>query len=284
MSQSFRRAARALGAALLAAAAAAPARAAGLSQSFVLFPESEQVFRQLIADPRHIALGASYYRLGGKDTSDVALGHSWGLTHWDSNGHYWQWQTNLEAMAYSRFTVGGSVNQFETVDFFANLPLAVKHGIWSFRGTLFHESSHLGDDYIRRTGNTGFRYSVEGLQFHASVDPLPWLRAYAGMKYLFHTVGPSGSKTAHYGLELTSRDVNGGTRFPMRLFIAEDAQNNEFNDYNINSNTEVGVIVGYREVKRFMRVHAGYFTGHSPYGQFFNNREHYLDLGISFHL
>jgi len=271
-------------AALRLLAAAAPARANGLSQSFVLFPESEQVFRQLVADPRHIALGTSYYRFAGKDVPDVALGHSWGLTHWDSNDHYWQWQTNIEAMAYSRFIVGGSVNEFETVDFFANLPLAVRHGIWSARGMVYHESSHLGDDFIRRTGQTGFRYSVEGSQLHFAVEPLLWLRAYAGMKYLFHTVGAPGRKTAQYGVELTSPDINRGSRFPMRLFLAQDLQNTEYNDYNINSNTEIGVIIGFREVKRFMRVYGGYFTGHSPYGQFFQQKEHYLDVGLSLHL
>lgn len=252
--------------------------------SFVLFPDSERVFRQLIADPRHIALGASYYRQGGRDTADAALGHSWGLAHWATNGGFWQWQTNLEAMAYSRFIVGGSVNQFETVDFFANLPLAVRHGIWSARGMLYHESSHLGDDYIRRTGDRGFRYSVEGLQLHFSAEPFPWLRAYAGMKQLLHVVPAQGRSTAQYGLELTSRDLDSRGDYPMKLFLAQDFQNPAYNDYNLNSNTELGVIIGFREVQRVMRVFAGYYTGRSPYGQFFRQKEHYLDLGVSFHL
>lgn len=31
-------------------------------------------------------------------------------------------------MAYSRFTISGELNAFETVDFVANLPIAAKHG------------------------------------------------------------------------------------------------------------------------------------------------------------
>lgn len=277
----------------LAFLAARPAAAAdpplfdapiGSTAPFVLFPNSEQVFRQLAADPRHIALGASYYRQAGRDTSDAAIGHSWGLAHWESHGGFWQYQTNVEAMAYSRFIVGGSVNQFETVDFFANLPLAVRHGIYAARFMPFHESSHLGDDFIRRTGQTGFRYSIDGMQLHLSAEPFEWLRAYAGVKYLLHTVPSPARKTAQYGFELTSPALARNSRFPTRLFLAQDVQHPEYNSYNINSNTEAGLIIGFRGVHRVMRVYGGYYTGHSPYGQFFQQKEHYLDIGLSFHL
>ncbi|MFX8868193.1 DUF1207 domain-containing protein, partial [Acinetobacter baumannii] len=74
----------------------------------------------------------------------------------------------------------GGVNEFETVDFFANVPVEARYGLWSGRATLFHESSHLGDDFIRRTGTTGYRYSVEGLKIVNSLDLCRFLRVYAG--------------------------------------------------------------------------------------------------------
>ena len=37
-------------------------------------------------------------------------------------------------------------------------------------------------------------------------------------------------------------------------------------------------------IPRSMRLYAGYFDGHSPYGQFFTRREHYADIGVSFDL
>jgi hypothetical protein len=278
-SPSWRRAAEA---ALLGLLLALPASAS--AENFVLFPESEQVFRQLIGDPRHIGVGASYYRLNGQDTADAALGHSWGLAQWENGGGAVEWQTNLEAMAYSRFIVGGGINQFETVDFLVNLPLAVRRGMWSGRALLYHQSSHLGDDFIRRTGQQGFRYSVEGLQTQVSLEPFYWLRVYGGGNYRLHTIPSPARWSAQYGFELTSRDFDGKRRYPRRFFIAQDFQNREDVGYNLNSNTEIGVIFGAKGVKRVMRVFAGYFQGHSPYGQFFSRKEHYLDLGVSFHL
>ena len=267
-------------AAVLLAAAATTARA---NQPYGLFPESEQAFRRLIADPRHVQLGINYYRLQGRDTSDVALGHSWGMARWYSHDDCWMWQWNLEAMAYSRFTVGGSVNEFETVDFFANLPLAVRHDAFSAQAMLFHESSHLGDDYIRRTTDRGFRYSLEGLKTTVSYEPAPWARVYGGMTYLLHVVPIPQRRAFQGGFELTSKDLELSRKYPVRVFLAQDLQSNENVKWNLNSRSVMGVNLGFHDVPRYMRIYVGYFDGHSPYGQFFARREHYADLGVSLH-
>ncbi|MDD5301954.1 MAG: DUF1207 domain-containing protein [Elusimicrobia bacterium] len=248
-----------------------------------MFPESEEVFQQLEADPRRIQLGAAYYRLDGQDRADLALGHSWGMTRWRTNDDYWVWQWNLEAMAYSRFTIGGSLNAFETVDFVANLPVAVKHGPFSARAMLFHESSHLGDDYIRRTNDQGFRYSVDGVRATFSAEPLTWARVYCGMTYLLHTIPDPARKAAQAGVELTSRPVGGSKRYPLRLFASSDLQFKEATDYRANSRSMAGVIVGYDGVPRSMRAFVGRFEGYSPFGQLYRRRERFTDIGVSFH-
>jgi hypothetical protein len=267
---------------LLAAALAAPAAA-----TVDLFPRPNEIFPVLIADPRHIQLSASYYRLDGRDTSDLALGHAWGLTRWRSGMNQdWLWETDLEAMGTSRFALGGGVNEFETVDFFAAMPVTVRRGDASFKGTLFHESSHLGDDYIRRTGDAGFRYSTEGLRAQAALEPCPFARAYAGASYLLHTVPAPERWSLQSGLEASTRDLLGWSKnVPLNLFLAEDLQWHERLRWNMDSHTVAGVKIRFRESPtRAMRVQAGYFIGHSPYGEFFARRTHYADLSVSFEL
>lgn len=267
---------------LLAAAAlfwtAAPAFAAHSPAG--VFPESEQVFRELAADPRHIQLGVSYYRLGDRDEADAALGHSWGMARWYTKDDDWTLQWNVEGMAYSRFLLGGGVNEFQTVDFLANLPLYVRHGPFSARAMAFHQSSHLGDDYIRRTGDEGFRYSDEGVNAVLSYEAARWLRVYAGGTYLLHTVPFPQRRSGQTGLEMTSRQLV-GRKYLLRFFVAEDAQTHENVHWNVNSRTIGGVEVGYKGVPRSMRLYGGYFTGHSPFGQFYLQKEHYADVGIS---
>ncbi len=266
---------------LLAAALAAPAAAA-----VDLFPRPNEIFPVLVADPRHIQLSASYYRLEGRDLSDVALGHAWGLTRWRSGAlQDWLWEADVEGMAYSRFALGGGVNEFETVDFFAGLPLTARRGDVSFKTSLFHESSHLGDDYIRRTGSTGYRYSTEGVNARAAVDLLPVLRLYAGAAYLLHTVPSPDRWSAQAGLELTSEDLRLSKEVPTRLFLAEDLQCRERARWNADSRLVGGVKIGFSQSpSRALRVQAGWFYGHSSFGQFYARRERRLDLSISLEL
>ncbi|MBI2789893.1 MAG: DUF1207 domain-containing protein [Elusimicrobia bacterium] len=245
-----------------------------------VFPESEKVVRQLEADPRRVQLSAAYYRLDGKDRADAALGPSWGMTRWRTEDESWSWQWNVEAMAYSRFTLSGSLNAFETVDFVGNLPVAARHGGFSARAMLFHESSHLGDDYIRMTGDQGFRYSIDGARLTLSVEPLDWLRAYCGATYLLHTIPDPARRAAQAGFELTSRAI--GSRH-LRLFYAQDVQFREAVDYHASWRLMAGVIVGIDGAPRSMRAFVGRFDGHSPFGQLYRRRERYTDVGLSFH-
>ena len=271
-----------LATALLLAALAAPAAA----EKADIFPRPNEIFPLLIADPRHTQLSASYYRLDGRNTSDVALGHSWGLTRWRLGAlQDWLWESDLEGMAYSRFKIGGGVNEFETVDFFAALPVTVRRGDVSFKGTLFHESSHLGDDYIRETGNTGFRSSNEGVRVQGAVESSRFARLYGGVQFLLHDVPAAGPWSAQAGFELFSEDLSRSPRARARLFLAQDFQSHQDVRWNADSHTVAGVKLNFRESpSRAMRFQLGYFDGHSPFGQFFTRRERYADVSIVFEL
>ena len=210
-----------LATALILAALAAPAAAASVD----LFPRANEIFPLLIADPRHIQLSGSYYRLDGKNTSDIALGHSWGLTRWRTGAmRDWLWEFDIEGMAYANFQIGGGVNKFETVDYIGALPVTVRRGDVSFKGSLFHESSHLGDDYIRDTKNTGFRSSNEGVRFQAALDATRFARVYGGTTLLIHEIPVAGPWALQSGFELFSDDLTGLNRVRTRLFLAQDFQ------------------------------------------------------------
>ena len=271
-----------LASALLLASLSAAAGATSVD----LFPRPNEIFPLLIADPRHIQLSASYYRLDGQNTSDIGLGYSWGLTRWRSGElQDWLWEWDVEGMAYSRFQIGGGINKFETVDFFANLPVTVRRGDVAFKGTLYHESSHLGDDYIRDTHNTGFRSSNEGVRLQASVEPRRYARLYGGTTYLLHEIPVAGPWSLQGGLEFFSDDLTRSKRIRTRLFVAQDFQWHQDVQWNMDSHTVAGLKFNFHEsLTRAMRVQLGYFNGHSPFGQFYTQRTHYADVSLAFEL
>jgi hypothetical protein len=266
---------------LLTAALAAPARAA-----VDLLPRPNEIFPLLIADPRHIQLSESYYRLNGRNTSDIALGHSWGLTRWRTGAlQDWLWEADVEGMADSRFQIGGGINEFETVDLIADVPVTVRRGDVSFKGALSHESSYLGDDYIRDTGDAGSRHSNESARLQAALDLRSWARAYGGANYFLHDVPAAKRWTAQSGLELFSGDLHWSHEVPAELFLAEDLQWHQDVQWNLDSHVVAGVKLRFRDsMTRAMRLQLGYFTGHSPFGQFYTRREHYADVSIAFEL
>jgi hypothetical protein len=261
--------------ALLAARAAAQEKGPPFPDAGVLFP-------RLLADPRQAQTTADYYRLAGEDMADVALGDTWGLRRWyfGESGDT-AVQSDVEGMGYSQFKLSRGVNELETIDFFANLPVEIRRGPLSGRFTLYHESSHLGDDYIRATGDTGSRYSAEGVSEIASVDLGRFLRVYGGGSYLFHRVPDIPGGTVQGGFELVSSDLRGLPPHA-RLYLAEDLQSKEYVGWNLNSSTEAGVRLGYDGVRRQLRLHVGHFQGHSPFGQFRDERVSYNSLGASF--
>ena len=189
-----------------------------------------------------------------------------------------------------RPTVEHAINQviwfvpWQTVDFFGNLPIEVRRGIFSGKFMIFHTSSHLGDDYIRRTDNLGFRYSNEGLKALLSAEPCEEIRVYTGATQLIHAIPGPDRVSVQEGVELTSPELGFWKDYPAHAYIAEDLKSKQAVRWNTDSRTVAGIKIGFKGTTRAMRMYVGYFTGHSPYGQFFLQREHYADIGIALDL
>jgi hypothetical protein len=270
---------------LLAAALAAPAAPAAADDWTTAFPKGGEVFTPLLADPREIRLSASYYRLRGENDADAALGHSWGLVSWRTGIlSDWLWQADAEAMAYARFQGAGAGAGLQAVDYAANLPVEARKGPFSFKAEFFHRESHLGDDVVRETGGAPFRSSAEGVRGLAAVELLRVLRVYAGPTWLVRTEPSPRRWTLQSGFELTFGDLHWSARVPVRLFLAEDVQSREDVRWNLDSKTTTGLKIGLLGSTRAVRVQAGYFTGHSAFGQFYAQPERYADVGLVFEL
>jgi len=256
------------------------ARAGDASFMYGVVPETDQIFTRVLADPRQAQTTARYYRNGGQNLSDTALGSTWGLARWNRGD--WVWQVNLEGMGYSRFKLSGSVNEFQTIDFFINAPLVVRNGRFSGRVMIFHESSHLGDDYIRRTGSTGFRFSTEGVRVMAAWDLPLNARVYGGGMLLMHSIPKAQQGDLQWGAEIRSQDLGWIPDHQCWVYLAQDFKSRGRNQWNISSNSEIGLRIGAPKVIRAFRVHLGHFDGWSEFGQFHLEREAYWNLGVSF--
>lgn len=240
------------------------------------FPPADEIFSKLLAAPKQFQFGKAHYNVGGRTLSDLSLGHSWGLLRGRAGDQLWLWQWDARALALSRWA-GGSL---EAADFIGELPVSVRRGDISFMGSLFHESSHLGDDYIRRSGRAGRRTNATGLRALAAIEPWAWLRAYGGPSFLLDTAPTPKRWALQAGLEAMSDDLRLAKNFPIRAYIAEDLQLPERVGYNPNSRLAAGVKIGWKDSRKAARIQAGYYSGHSYFGQFQADREHFADLSF----
>jgi hypothetical protein len=164
----------------------APAPEPGAGRKATTFPSGD-IYALYVADPHRTGNGAMalfYTRTEIPDTSGtrtmLKAGGRFGIVRWEAppeGGRSWQLSIDagLDAMFDSQHSldnVGWDGNYGLTLTTASASRLAYKLGI-------LHCSSHIGDEYMERTGRGRFGYSREELAFGARYRGGPAWSAYA---------------------------------------------------------------------------------------------------------
>ncbi len=248
---------------------------------------ARQAFRPLIADPRWPRFAAAYdYYIDDAELSsvgNVSFGESFSLLQYDAGG-IGIFQTGIQGGVFSIFDLTSSSVDLVNADYFVALPLAYSRGNASALLRVFHQSSHLGDEYLLRSAVERVNLSYEGLNLLLSYEWPIGLRTYGGAGYLFR-VEPSEIQpwSLQFGLEYL------GERFdwplPARPVAAVDLQVLEEGGWTANVAPMAGLQFGTeRGGRRTLRLLAQYFNGQSPNGQFYDRHIQYLGVGVQLSL
>jgi Protein of unknown function (DUF1207) len=249
------------------------------------------LFKPLLADPRWAHFSAAYRNyqssnFDGKDIGSVSFGETIPFYRANIGDSTAQWEAGIQAGVFSDFNLGASSADLINTDFIASLYSSVRFGQFSAFGRLYHQSSHLGDEFLLRKVNTKFErvnLSFEGVDLRLSYE-LPYgVRLYGGGGGLFHKE-PEELKpwSAQYGVEFRSP-----WRFDfgsMRPIIAADLKNYEENNWSTDISARAGVEFDNLQVlDRKLQVLVEYFNGYTPSGQFYKNKVEYIGLGAHYH-
>jgi hypothetical protein len=205
------------------------------------------LFKPLLADPRWAHFSASYRNyqndnFDGKDIASVSFGETIPLYRSHFGQSNVQWETGLQAGVFSDFNLGTSSKDLVNTDFIASFYGSVRVGQFSAFGRLFHQSSHLGDEFLLRNTNDKFQrvnLSYEGADLKLSYELPLGMRLYGGGGGMFDRE-PSTLKPwlVQYGLEFRS---------PVRLdfaalrpVVAVDVKNFQENDWNMDVSARAG--------------------------------------------
>ncbi len=246
-------------------------------------PRSDEVFRPLLADPRelHYALRLVVpvsHQLHG----EAAIGDYLGIYRW-ARGKDQEFQLSVGGGAFGRFNLAQVANDMQVVDFYANAPFDFRFGDWSARFMMYHTSSHLGDDFVKTSGQIPAKHAWDNLRWLFAYDANAFVRLYGGYNYAFRELpGGHGRNAFQGGVELFSRRW---WRGHAQTFWASDFQSWQRHNWSPAFNTQLGIkFVKDSETGRAISLFTEYSAGGRPHGQFFREKESHWTLGIRFDL
>jgi hypothetical protein len=237
-------------------------------------------FRSLLADPRELQLSLrTISPVGHKLFGEVAAGDYYGLytRPLGNSGAFFQW--SMGGGIFSRFDLVSDTKDLQVTDYNASMPLDIRAGRWSTRLLPFHVSSHLGDDYIKRTGTVSQKYSFDAIKLLQAFEPTPQWRLYGGYIYTLrwgHT--DLGRHAFQAGLEWTSRSWARGSA---ETYWATDFQSWQRTAWNPQLHTQVGIRFRHDPTSAHtFSFYLEYAAGRREQGQFYEQRESHWTLGL----
>lgn len=257
------------------------------------FPEDD-LFRPLLADPKQPQFFASYQHVRFRDVGTsidavfVGFGENFGLWALRQPTGCDGLQLGLSGGVFAQFNLDSPSFDLINADYVVGLPVTLRRGLVSARLRIYHQSSHVGDEFL--LDNPGFNrvnLSFEELEGLVSVEHR-WGRLYGGGGYLVHREPSLDRGKLQWGLELR------GPRWPspvLRRALGEvlvtpvfGADFKAFDElgWTVNTSLAGGLEWSGPRTARRLRLLVTYLRGFNPYGQFFNQKIGSVGLGVFF--
>jgi hypothetical protein len=155
--------------------------------------------------------------------------------------------------------------------------MAPKPGL-AFKFGLLHVSSHVGDEYMERTGRKRIGYTRQELAIGASWFPTDRWRLYAetGRAISITNQEKQEPLRAQFGLEYESSPVH--WRRQAAWYAAMDVQTMQERSWRGDISFQSGLLV--RSTGRTWRIGVAWYHGRPMIGEFFEYTERYLSVGF----
>ena len=250
-----------------------------------------EVFCPLIADPKTTRSFVSYQRGNEKDLATdigaVGIADQFPFFRAGASRPGNGVQLGVAGAVFAQFDLGTASYDLLNADYIIGFPLTFRAGWFSGRARLYHQSSHLGDEFLLRTNPPKREnLSFESLELLASVD-VSALRLYGGGEsFVRRDPVDLPGRLWHGGAELRPHAaLNFGGLAVSRFVAAADAKvvsdTTTRTGISVRAGFEFGRPNETEVASRRWSLLAEYYDGPSPYGQF--HRQKVQLTGIGFH-
>jgi len=242
------------------------------------FPEG-LAYRHPLADPRAPVTGVRFqFPIDGEDDFKIENRLATHLAIWrKGDPEVAAFEVQAEGAAFGRFNFNENWDM-DGVDFRFGFPIVSRAGPIALKLHPWHMTSHLGDEFIERTGRERVVYARNEICLGLSWDIDKEWRVYLEAGYALSRGDVNEPLRLMAGAETVGRHF--GPDGP-DVFAALNLTSFEEQDYGIQFNLEAGVWLRPEKSNRGVRLSLGYFRGPSALTQFFEDNEEYWSLGFS---
>jgi hypothetical protein len=264
----------------------------GEASGRIPFPQGD-LFCPLLADPKEPHTFASFLKgtspaesgeqgaLGALDTEvgSIGIGDSFGLFRWAGPAPGDGVQIGISAGVFAQFDLAAPSFDMLNADYVVGIPVSFRRGASSARLRLYHQSSHLGDEFLIRDQPERINLAFESLELILSRAVGP-VRLYGGGEFLFHREPDDLEEwLGQLGAEVRTRRAAGTS-----LLLAMDVKSSEEQDWKPAWSLRGGVEGGWTRdpghPPRRWSLLVEFYDGPSPYGQFYREKVRFFGAGI----
>lgn len=246
----------------------------------------DRLFDPLMADPRwpHFSMGYQTYTDDGEFGSVFAASFGETLPLYKGDGPFGGiWQIGVQAAGFIIHDLDTASWDLINEDYRGGVALYYRREAWSGLFSIYHNSSHVGDEYLLHNHVDRVNFSYEAAQAKVSYDISRAYRVYGGVEYLF-SPDPKDLKRwiTQYGAEF---------RCPLTYFngllrpmAGVDIKNRQENDWHSEISLAAGVKLENEDTLwNKINIMLEYYNGNSPNGQFHENYIEYWALATHFY-
>jgi hypothetical protein len=240
------------------------------------------LWHSYMAGPKESRMSGVFYEdlNGDMFLLDVTLGGRASILRYGRriNGRPCGMELQVEGAGQPRLNLDENWD-LEASDFRFGVPLIYGNDRVQFKLSYYHLSSHLGDEFIERTGvpaNARINYARDAIVFGGSFFPLPAWRWYAETEWAFYADEGADPWAFQFGVEYAQPGATGALGTP---FFAVNGHLREEVDFGGTLTAQAGWL--WRgNTGKVIRTGVHYQNGKSNQFEFSDEFEHQIGAGL----
>jgi hypothetical protein len=245
-----------------------------------------RIFDPLMADPRwpHFSMSYQSYTDDGGLGSVFAASFGETLPLYKGDGPFGgRFQVGVQAAGFIIHDLDTASWDLINEDYSGGVVLYYRRDSWSGLFGIYHNSSHVGDEYLLHNGMDRVNFSYEAVQGKVSYDINRAYRVYGGVDYMF-SPDPKDLKRwwTQYGAEF--RCTRTYFKGLLRPLAGVDIKNRQENNWHSEISIAAGVKLESKDTLwNKINFMLEYYNGNSPNGQFHENYIEYYDIAAHYY-